>query len=151
MNSESMENFICERRKAKNLTQKQLAEQLNITDKAVSKWERGLGYPDITVLTKLAETLGVTTSELLNGSQSESSASKPDVIIQSTLQYAEKVTTNNHRNANDREIYHYYFMYDYYFCLHHLRFGTIREAHLVMVSNRVRCFWMVGYHTAISF
>lgn len=36
-------NFICERRKAKSLTQKQLAEGLNITDKAVSKWERGLG------------------------------------------------------------------------------------------------------------
>lgn len=65
MNNERMANFIYELRKTKNLTQKQLAEKLNITDKAVSKWERGLGYPDIKTLSSLAEILGVTTNELI--------------------------------------------------------------------------------------
>lgn len=101
MNNESMANFICERRKSKNLTQKQLAEQLNITDKAVSKWERGVGYPDITVLTKLAKILGVTTNELLNGSRDESSLPEDETMIQNTLQYAGKVTMTNNKKAQN--------------------------------------------------
>lgn len=99
MNNRSMADFICELRKTKNLTQKQLAGQLDITDKAVSKWERGLGYPDITTLAKLAEALGVTTNELLNGCREKSPVPKADIIIQNTLQYAEKVTTTNNRKV----------------------------------------------------
>lgn len=49
------------------MTQRELAEQLRIIDKAVSKWERGLSCPDISLLTSLAGILGVATSELLNG------------------------------------------------------------------------------------
>ncbi len=58
--------FIAELRKEKNMTQKELAESLNLTDKAVSKWERGLSFPDITILEPLAKNLGVDISELLN-------------------------------------------------------------------------------------
>lgn len=58
--------FVAQLRKEKNLTQKELAEKLYLSDKAVSKWERGLSMPDITILTPLAETLGVTVAELLN-------------------------------------------------------------------------------------
>lgn len=47
--------FIAELRKEKKITQKDLAIQLHIIDKAVSKWERGLSYPDITLLTSIAE------------------------------------------------------------------------------------------------
>lgn len=54
-------------RKSQKLTQKDLAEKLKITDKAVSKWERGISCPDISLLVPLAQALGVTTSELLNG------------------------------------------------------------------------------------
>jgi len=51
----------------KGLTQKELAEKLQISDKAVSKWERGLGCPDVGLLTALAEALEVTLPELLAG------------------------------------------------------------------------------------
>ena len=50
MNKERLGTFIAENRKAFGMTQKDLAETLHITDKAVSKWERGLSYPDVTLL-----------------------------------------------------------------------------------------------------
>lgn len=83
--------FIAELRKEKKITQKDLAAQLHITDKAVSKWERGLSYPDITLLTSIADILGVTTSELLNGQRRETNASKDiEKTIDNALAYAEK-------------------------------------------------------------
>lgn len=98
MNNEKMAKFIYELRKSKNMTQKQLAEKLNITDKAVSKWERGLGYPDISILPSLAEILGVTANELLNGERSSSVHSDADVIVKTTLQYANKVTSHKSKS-----------------------------------------------------
>ena len=56
---------IAELRKKKGLTQTQLAEMLNISNKTVSRWETGEGYPEITLLSPLAKALGVTTDELL--------------------------------------------------------------------------------------
>jgi len=61
MNNEKMGRFISELRKSRQLTQKDLAAKLNITDKAVSKWERGLSCPDISLLSPIAGILGVTT------------------------------------------------------------------------------------------
>ena len=52
-------------RKAQGLTQKELAEKLNVTDKAVSKWERGINYPDVSMFPKIAEILGSSVPELL--------------------------------------------------------------------------------------
>ena len=57
---------IAHLRKEKNLTQKELANKLNVTDKAVSRWERGVGFPDISTLCPLAEALGVSVSKLLD-------------------------------------------------------------------------------------
>ena len=54
-------------REEKNLTQAQLAEKLHVSDKAISKWKTGRGYPDITLMEPLAETLGVSVTELLSG------------------------------------------------------------------------------------
>ena len=59
--------LIAERRKALGLTQRELAEQLLVSDKAVSKWETGAGYPEVTLLPLLAQTLGITVDELLAG------------------------------------------------------------------------------------
>ena len=67
MDVEKTGKFISERRKAINLTQKELADKLHITDKAVSKWERGLSFPDISVLIPLAETLNISLYDLLKG------------------------------------------------------------------------------------
>lgn len=66
-------NFIAQKRKNKNLTQKNLAKQLNITDKAVSKWERGLGCPDVSVLENLSKILDVSILDLLNGEEIDNS------------------------------------------------------------------------------
>lgn len=82
--------FIVELRKEKKLTQKDLAAQLHITDKAVSKWERGLSCPDITLLTSVADILGVTTSELLNGQRSETLSKDIEKTVDNALIYAEK-------------------------------------------------------------
>ena len=54
-------------REKHRLTQAQLAEQLNVSDKTVSKWETGKGYPDITLLEPIAETLKVSVTELISG------------------------------------------------------------------------------------
>ena len=60
-------SFIAEMRKGKNMTQAELAAKLQVTDKAVSRWERGVGYPDITLLEPLAGQLGATVLDILRG------------------------------------------------------------------------------------
>ena len=60
-------SFIAERRKAQNLTQMQLAEKLNITDRAVSKWETGRSLPDAALMTELCEILSITLIDLFSG------------------------------------------------------------------------------------
>lgn len=67
MDNQKFGKFIKEQRQNIGFTQKELGEKLNVTDKAVSKWERGLSFPDITIISPLAEVLGISTSELLNG------------------------------------------------------------------------------------
>ena len=58
-------------RKAKKMTQDQLADQLSVTAQAVSKWENDQSFPDITMLPRLAEIFGCTTDELLGIGQSQ--------------------------------------------------------------------------------
>ena len=60
-------NFIAKKRKERKMSQRELAEYLHITDKAISKWERGLSFPDITVLIPLSEVLQVSVYDLLTG------------------------------------------------------------------------------------
>ena len=59
--------FIAERRRAQDLTQMQLAEKLNITDRAVSKWETGRSLPDASLMTELCEVLNITLIDLFSG------------------------------------------------------------------------------------
>ena len=70
---------LSSRRKAKGLTQKQLADRLSITDKAVSKWERGLGFPDIKLLEPLSQALDVSILGLMRSQHIE----KSDVAAES--------------------------------------------------------------------
>lgn len=65
MNKERLGNFISGERKTLGLTQKDLAVRLHVTDKAVSKWERGMSYPDVTLLEPLAAALDLTVEELM--------------------------------------------------------------------------------------
>ena len=67
MNIDKVGNFISERRKAKKLTQEKLAEKLNISDRAISKWERGICLPDASIMIPLCEILDINVNELLSG------------------------------------------------------------------------------------
>ncbi len=67
MNQIMIGKFIAERRKKVNLTQMQLAEKLGITDKAISKWERGVSMPDTSIMLELCDILCISVNELLRG------------------------------------------------------------------------------------
>lgn len=67
MNQESIGKFIAACRKEKGLTQVQLSEKLNITNRAVSKWETGKSCPDASIMLELCDILGITVNELLSG------------------------------------------------------------------------------------
>lgn len=71
--------FIAECRKEKGYSQKQLAERLNVTEQAVSRWERGIGYPDITLLIPLSRELDVSVLEVMEGCRMEKEVSKQEV------------------------------------------------------------------------
>ena len=71
MISKNCGEFICELRKEMNLTQKELAQKLNVSDKAISRWETGKGFPDVNSLMALSEFFGVSVNELLAGKQIE--------------------------------------------------------------------------------
>ena len=67
IDKEKFGTFLSQLRREKGMTQKDLAEKLFVSDKAVSKWERGLSLPDVALLQPLADLMGVTISELLSG------------------------------------------------------------------------------------
>lgn len=67
MNQEAIGKFIAACRKEKGLTQVQLSEKLNITNRAVSKWETGKSCPDASIMLKLWDIFGITVNELLSG------------------------------------------------------------------------------------
>ena len=64
-------SFIAQLRKENNMTQKELADRLNVTDKAVSKWETGKGFPDVKLMEPLAQELGISLVELLQGERQQ--------------------------------------------------------------------------------
>lgn len=84
--------FLQELRKSKGYTQKELAAKLFISDKAVSKWERGINLPDTALLLPLSEVFGVTVTELLKGQRLEKTA-------QFTIDEVEKLVTDTLETA----------------------------------------------------
>ena len=86
MDNKKIGLFIASLRKENNLTQKELADKLFITDRAVSKWERGLSLPDISLLDNLSSALGVSVIEILKGERIEDKSSNDEIIH--SLEYA---------------------------------------------------------------
>lgn len=91
MDKTQMGNFIKEQRMALGLTQQQLAEQLHVTNKAVSRWETGNAYPDIALLDTLAAVLSVSVEELCRGEKlalpsADTNAILSDVITEARQQ-----------------------------------------------------------------
>ena len=86
--------FIADCRKEKGLTQWQLAEKLGITDKAISKWERGIAMPDTSIMLELCDILGISVNELLNGEKlnMENNNSKNEQLL---LDMAKEIERKN--------------------------------------------------------
>ena len=95
MDADATGRFIAELRKQKGYTQKELAEKLMVTDKAVSRWETGKGLPDTSLLSPLGDALGVSVGELLAGRPLRDGEVKgqTDRIILESLNYADRMLT----------------------------------------------------------
>ena len=91
MDAKKLGKFIAEQRKNNHLTQAALAEKLHVTDKAVSKWERGLGFPDINTIEPLAEALGVSVLEIMKAEKIEVSLISNDEVTETLLDTFELV------------------------------------------------------------
>lgn len=74
MNQTTIGSYIAQKRRAKNLTQEQLAEKLGVSNKTISKWENGKCMPDYSIIQKLCDALGVTLPELMDGEDAADSS-----------------------------------------------------------------------------
>ncbi len=94
MDQSKIGKFIAECRKDKELTQMQLAEKLGITDKAISKWERGIAMPDTAIMLELCEILGISVNELLSGERlnMENNSQKNEQLL---LEMAKEIEKKN--------------------------------------------------------
>ena len=90
MDCDKIGKFIANSRKQKGLTQSELADKLNITDRAVSKWERGKGCPDISLLEDLSKILDVSIIELLKGEKMKKNKSLEKEELLYSMNYAEE-------------------------------------------------------------
>ena len=91
--------FIAKLRKSKNMTQQDLADKLNVTDRAVSNWENGRRMPDVSLFKPLCETLGITVNELINGEKisHKKIKSKSEEILIKTLKKQKKVKKKSNK------------------------------------------------------
>ncbi len=94
MNQDKTGKFIAKCRKDKNMTQEQLAEKMGVSINAVSKWERGLSFPDVSLYKKLCKELGINIEELINGEKDKSEEAKERAII-STIKETKKIEKNS--------------------------------------------------------
>lgn len=69
MDAKKTGKFISENRKKHGMSQKELADKLSITDKAISKWERGISFPDISMLIPISKVLEISLYDLLTGGE----------------------------------------------------------------------------------
>lgn len=102
MDTDKIAKFIKEQRTLAGLTQKQLAEKLGCTDKAVSRWETGRGMPDISFLMPLSEALGVSVGELVSGERYERPA--VEVIESENEPFVHEEQLNKIIKKNDEAI-----------------------------------------------
>ena len=93
--------FIAKKRREKNLTQEQLAEILNVSNKTISKWERGKSMPDYAIVEQLCKELDMTAGELLAGQESDSTEAQDEEkypLLQYKLEQAEsKIVQLEHK------------------------------------------------------
>lgn len=90
MNQEKIGKFISMVRKGKKLTQKQLADKLGITDRAISKWENGKSMPDLSLLTPICDILDISINELLSGEYIKNKEDELENNIVNAINYSNK-------------------------------------------------------------
>lgn len=91
--------FVAQLRKELGLTQKELADRLKVTDKAVSKWETGKGFPDIHMLEPLAQALGVSLVELIRGERQENAlltVAEAEQVVSQAMDQSQMVTARRY-------------------------------------------------------
>lgn len=108
INNERFGEFILELRKERGLTQKELAEKLYISDKAVSKWERGLSMPDIALLMPLSQIFEVTITEILSGKRIEKdknlTVGEVEELMNQTIHLSKEEVLEQNKNKKNRKI-----------------------------------------------
>lgn len=122
MDQEKIGRYIAEKRKGLGLTQKQLAQKLDMSDKSVSKWERGICLPDASVYSDLCEILGIRISEFFAGE---------DIPSESAAEYSEKSLL---RAAEDESKYRKK--------IKHLTTGMIASGILLTILILSGCFYL---------
>lgn len=103
MDASKLGNFIANQRKALGMTQADLGNKLMVTDKAVSKWERGLGFPDINTIEPLAEALNVSVHELMRAEKNDSHVSNEEAVNEALINTIE-VADKQIKDAEKRNI-----------------------------------------------
>ncbi len=98
MDKEKFGAFVSALRKEKGMTQKDLAAALFVSDKAVSKWETAASLPDVALLIPLADILGVTVTELLQGEKNESTATLPAEAVENIVKTAVNISVEKERD-----------------------------------------------------
>jgi transcriptional regulator with XRE-family HTH domain len=93
MDSQKIGQYIAQRRKELGMTQGQVASKLNISDGVVSKWERGINFPDIAIVEQLSIVLDISVIELLKGEKNQDNAVDPEIkeAVLETLNYSKEV------------------------------------------------------------
>ena len=91
--------FVAQLRKEQGFTQKELADRLNVTDKAVSKWETAKGFPDVKLLEPLAQALGVSLVDLMQGRRQESETltmAEAGAVVSQAIGQSERIATRRY-------------------------------------------------------
>lgn len=103
MNQEKIGKFIAQNRKAKKITQSELAEKLGVTDRSISNWENGKNMPDLSLFKPLCDILDISINELMSGEKVDSKeyAEKLEENFISTIDYIDK---KNNRNNDIKSI-----------------------------------------------
>ncbi len=138
MDAEKIGKFICKLRTDKNLTQSQLAERIQVTNKAISRWERGVGFPDISLLEPLSNELDISILELLKGEYLNKcvQAEKDDInILLETLIKINKDSKN--RKSMTLFILFFIFLLIIFIFYFSTRFGGFNNIYIEQLFNHI--------------
>ena len=106
LDKEMFGQFVSQLRRERGMTQKELAEELYVSDKAVSKWERGLSLPDVSLLVPLGEQLGVTVTELLECRRIDSGEEvDPEEVVKKVIGLSDSSRSQSRSRKGDIAVF----------------------------------------------